>query len=81
MYFPANPFTVGALSNVYFCNTTGKIALDAAGGNVDTIIPLFINGAMPDIFIVIFMLTLLAAAMSTLSALYHAMGTALVCDL
>jgi len=27
------------------------------------------------------MLTLLAAAMSTLSALYHAMGTALVCDL
>lgn len=74
-------FTVGALSNVYFYNTTGKIALDAAGGNVDAIIPLFINGSMPDIFVVVFMLTLLAAAMSTLSALYHAMGTALVCDL
>jgi len=74
-------FTVGALSNVYFYNTTGKIALDAAGGNVDSIIPLFINGSMPDIFVVVFMLTLLAAAMSTLSALYHAMGTALVCDL
>jgi len=74
-------FTVGALSNVYFYNTTGKIALDAAAGNVDSIIPLFINGSMPDIFVVIFMLTLLAAAMSTLSALYHAMGTALVCDL
>jgi SSS family solute:Na+ symporter len=43
--------------------------------------PLFINQAMPDIFVVIFMLTLLSAAMSTLSALYHAMGTALVCDL
>jgi solute:Na+ symporter, SSS family len=74
-------FTVGALSNVYFYNNTGKIAIDAAGGNVDAIIPLFINSAMPDLFVVIFMLTLLAAAMSTLSALYHAMGTALVCDL
>ena len=74
-------FTVGALSNVYFYQTSGKIALDAAGGNVDAIIPFFINGAMPDIFVIVFMLTLLAAAMSTLSALYHAMGTALVCDL
>ncbi len=74
-------FTVGALSNVYFYQTSGKIAIDAAGGNVDAIMPLFINQAMPDIFVVIFMLTLLAAAMSTLSALYHAMGTALVCDL
>ena len=74
-------FTVGALSNVYFYQTTGKIALDAAGGNVDAIMPLFINAAMPDIFVVIFMLTLLAAAMSTLSALYHAMGTALISDL
>ena len=68
-------------SNVYFYNTSGKIAIDAAGGNVDAIMPLFINQAMPDIFVVIFMLTLLSAAMSTLSALYHAMGTALVCDL
>jgi len=74
-------FTVGALSNVYFYNTSGKIAIDAAGGNVDAIMPLFINQAMPDIFVVVFMLTLLSAAMSTLSALYHAMGTALVCDL
>ncbi len=74
-------FTVGALSNVYFFQTTGKIAIDAAGGNVDAVVPLFINMAMPDLFVVIFMLTLLSAAMSTLSALYHAMGTALVCDL
>ncbi|MDD1693261.1 MAG: sodium:solute symporter family protein, partial [Methanoregula sp.] len=74
-------FTVGALSNVYFYQTSGKIAIDAAGGNVDAIMPLFINQAMPDLFVVIFMLTLLSAAMSTLSALYHAMGTALICDL
>ncbi|HWQ65486.1 MAG TPA: sodium:solute symporter family protein [Methanospirillum sp.] len=74
-------FTVGALTNVYFMQHTGKIAIDAAGGNVDAIMPLFINQAMPDLFIIIFMLTLLSAAMSTLSSLFHTMGTALVCDI
>jgi SSS family solute:Na+ symporter len=74
-------FTVGALSNVWFYQTSGQLAIEAAGGNVDAIMPLFINQAMPEIFVVIFMLTLLSAAMSTLSALYHAMGTALICDL
>lgn len=74
-------FTVGALTNVYFMDHGGKIAVDAAGGNVDAIIPLFINQAMPDLFVIIFMLTLLSAAMSTLSSLYHTMGTALVCDI
>ena len=74
-------FTVGALSNVYFYQHTGQIAITAAGGNVDSIMPIFINDAMPDVFVALFMLTLLAAAMSTLSSLYHAMGTALACDL
>ncbi|MHC1604784.1 MAG: sodium:solute symporter family transporter [Candidatus Methanofastidiosia archaeon] len=74
-------FTVGALSNVYFYNTTGKLAQAAAGGNVDSIIPTFINSAMPDIFIILFMLVLLAAAMSTLSSLFHTMGSALGHDI
>jgi SSS family solute:Na+ symporter len=74
-------FTVGALTNVYFVREAGMIAVDAAGGNVDSIIPLYINSAMPDIFIVIFMLALLAAAMSTLSSLFHTMGTAVGVDL
>ena len=74
-------FTVGALTNVYFYQQTGKLAIDAAGGNVDAIMPAYINMAMPDIFVIIFMLTLLSAAMSTLSGLYHAMGTALICDI
>jgi SSS family solute:Na+ symporter len=74
-------FTVGALTNVFYMQHDGKIAIDIAGGNVDLIIPLFINQSMPDIFVIIFMLTLLSAAMSTLSSLYHAMGTALVCDI
>jgi SSS family solute:Na+ symporter len=74
-------FTVGALTNVYFQQTMGQIAVAAAGGNVDAIMPLFINLAMPDWFVVLFMVTLLAAAMSTLSSLFHTMGTALICDI
>ena len=68
-------FVVGALSNVFFYNTTGKIALVAAGGN-DKIIPAFIQSFTPSWFAVLFMLTLVAAAMSTLSSQFHTMGTA-----
>ncbi len=74
-------FTVGALTNVWFWNNTGMIAYDAAGKNVDNIIPLFINSATPELFIVTFLLVLLAAAMSTLSSLFHTMGTTAGYDL
>jgi SSS family solute:Na+ symporter len=74
-------FTVGPLTNVWFWENTGKISYVAAEKNVDNIIPLFINSAMPDLFIVIFMLVLLAAAMSTLSSIFHTMGTTAGYDL
>jgi len=74
-------FTVGPLTNVFFAKTTGMTAMQACGGNVDLILPMYINAAMPDIFVVIFMLALLAAAMSTLSSLFHTMGTAAGYDL
>ncbi len=74
-------YIVGALSNVYFLNTRGMISLEAAGGNIDRIIPEYINSAMPDFFVVFFMLTLLAAAMSTLSSQFHTMGTSFGHDL
>jgi SSS family solute:Na+ symporter len=72
-------FVVGALSNVYFFNHPqfGKISLDVAAGNIDKIIPTFINSAMPVWFVYVFMLTLLAAAMSTSSSQFHTMGTAI----
>jgi SSS family solute:Na+ symporter len=69
-------FTVGALANVYFFEKTGQIALIAAGKKTDAIIPLFINHAMPWWFTALFLITLLAAAMSTLSSQFHAMGSA-----
>ncbi len=70
-------FVVGALSNAwFFANPAfGKIAVAAAGGKVDNIIPLYITSAMPDWFAAVFMVTLLSAAMSTLSSQFHAMGT------
>ncbi len=69
-------FTVGALSNVYFMKTVGKIALIAGEKKTDNIIPLFIDRAMPGWFTAFFFVTLLAAAMSTLSGQFHTMGTA-----
>lgn len=80
-------FVTGALTNVYFWNGQGKIALamviDPATGkpNVDKVIPTFIQSAMPEWFGYLFMLTLLAAAMSTLSAQFHVIGTAIGRDL
>jgi SSS family solute:Na+ symporter len=46
-------------------------------GNTDTIIPSFVNSAMPKWFGVLFLMTLLSAAMSTLSSQFHTMGTAI----
>lgn len=73
-------YVVGALSNVYFFDTMGILAIQAAGGNADKIIPTFISSAMPLWFAYLFMITLLSAAMSTLSAQFHVQGTALGLD-
>lgn len=69
-------YIVGSLSNVYFFQHFGQLAVQAVNGNVDSIIPLYINRAMPEWFSYLFMLTLLAAAMSTISAQFHVQGTA-----
>lgn len=70
-------YVVGALSNVYFYRTTGMISLQVAGGNTDLIMPEFLNQAMPETFVALFMLSLLAAAMSTAAAQFHTMGTSI----
>lgn len=80
-------FTMGALSNVYFYESTGNIALIASINpatnrpNTDTIIPLFITSTLPVWVGYIFMLTLLSAAMSTLSGQFHSIATSLSYDL
>lgn len=75
-YWQVKPHTSAFIRSVI---PAGK---DASGKNLymfnsDSIIPTFVKQAMPDWFGVIFMLTLLAAAMSTMSSQYHAIGTAI----
>ncbi|WP_430972319.1 sodium:solute symporter family protein [Sunxiuqinia rutila] len=74
-------YTVGALSNLYFFQQTGKLAIEVGQGNVDLIIPEYLNAAMPEWFVYLFMLALLSAGMSTLSSQFHTMGTAIGRDL
>jgi len=53
-----------------------SISIVYAKGNSDQIIPTYINLALPKWFGLVFLLTLLAAAMSTLSSQFHTLGTA-----
>ncbi|MBN2261381.1 MAG: hypothetical protein JW735_00590, partial [Prolixibacteraceae bacterium] len=69
-------FTVGAVSNIFFMQTEGKIAT-AVIPDVDKIIPYYIKAAMPSWFSAVFMLTILSASMSTLSSQFHAMGSSI----
>ena len=69
-------YMVGPLTNVYFYENTGMIAEDVTRGNVDLIIPAFISSFMPQWLLYLFTLSLLSAAISTLSSLIHVQGTA-----
>lgn len=69
-------YTVGTTSNIFFMQTEGKIAM-ASVPDMDKIIPVFVKSAMPSWFSAVFMLTILSAAMSTLSSQFHAMGSSI----
>jgi SSS family solute:Na+ symporter len=73
-------FLVGAMSNVFFFEETGKIAVAFSGGT-DAIIPNFLDNFMPAWYVTIFLVVLLAAGMSTISSQLHAVGTAISRDL
>lgn len=49
--------------------------------DMDKIIPLFIDRAMPEWFSAVFMLCILSASMSTLSAQFHTMGASFGADI
>ncbi len=68
-YLAAVAYAVGPLTDVHFHRLTGKIALEAAGFDVERIIPLYAKEAMPGWFAVLFMLTLLSAVTTRLGSL------------
>lgn len=77
-------YTVGPLSNVYFFDTHGMIAseyVSSIGLGTDFIIPQFIlevfnDVTLGDVFVSLFLLSLVCAAISTISALLHTIGAA-----
>lgn len=74
-------YTVGAFTNIYFFDEHGLIAIDYVN-NVDMIIPTFVTeifgqyGVVGEIFVALFVLAILTASISTMSALLHTMGAA-----
>lgn len=73
-------FIVGPLSNVYFFEKFGEIAVVAAKGT-DNVIPVFLQTFMPQWFMSVFFVVIVAAGMSTISSQFHAIGTAVGRDL
>lgn len=78
-------YTVGALSNVYFFEEHGMISYtyitSEKGLGTDFIIPQFIleifdGVTFGDVFVSLFLLSLVCAAISTISALLHTIGAA-----
>ena len=77
-------YTAGALCNVYFFDEYGKTAFEYITGmglGTDFIIPqyileLFSGISFGDIFVSLFLLSLVCAAISTISALLHTIGAA-----
>lgn len=73
-------YHVGAMSNLYFMKTQGKITLDLVS-DIDKIIPYFIDCAMPNWFTAVFMMCIVSAGMSTLSSQFHTLGVAVGADI
>ncbi len=74
-------YTVGAFSNVFFMEQHGQLAFEYLGGMVDFIIPQYIleifhGMTFGDLFVSLFLMALVCAAISTISALMHTIGAA-----
>ncbi|MBP9561690.1 MAG: sodium:solute symporter family protein [Syntrophorhabdaceae bacterium] len=74
-------FAVGALTNVIFYKRIGMLSLDVVYGNVDKVIPIYIEQFYPQWFVAIFLVTLMSAAMSANSAQFHTLGASLSRDI
>ena len=74
-------YTVGTLSNLYFFNEHGVNAIQWVTSGTDFIIPTFImeifhGFTFGDLFVSLFLISLISASVSTISALMHTIGAA-----
>ena len=74
-------YTCGTLCNLYFFDEYGVTAFEYLEGKVDFIIPnyiveVFSNITFGDLFVSLFLLSLICASISTISALMHTIGVA-----
>jgi Na+/panthothenate symporter len=53
---PTTAYIVGSLSNVYFYDKLGKIAVDVVGGNIDKVFRHSLQWHLPEWFVYIFLL-------------------------
>lgn len=74
-------YTIGPLSNLYFFQQHGMISAEYVTTGIDFIIPTFIlevfkGFTFGDVFVSLFLMSLLCASISTISALMHTIGSA-----
>ncbi len=74
-------FAVGALTNVRFYSMYTELPIQAVGGNIDKIIPMYIDRFYPQWFVALFLVAIMSAAMSAGSSQFHALGTSLSRDI
>ena len=74
-------FAVGGLANVVFYNVYAELPFAVVQGNMDKIMPLYIERFYPPWFAALFLVTLMAAAMSASSSQFHSLGTSLSRDI
>jgi SSS family solute:Na+ symporter len=74
-------FSIGPLCNVFMVNNglmyPTKIVAGATVANPDAVVPLIVNELFPPWFVFLFLFAVLAAAMSTASALFHTAGASI----
>lgn len=68
---------VGPLTNVLFAQHVGEVSISVAGGNVDKIIPLYVDRVMPWWFGPLFLVGMLSASLFALRSLFSLGGASL----
>ena len=81
MVIVGSAYTCGTLCNVYFYDEFGESAIQHVAKGTDFIIPTFIvnifsNMTFGDVFVSLFLVSLICASISTISGLMHTIGSA-----